>query len=218
MRFAVAIPYRPNGQSERQRNFEYVYDYFASRSYPVLDTDSGHERFNRSASRNAAVRALRGWDAVAICDADFVPPLDALEAALEAASRDGGLHQPFDNALYLTADETDRYLAGGELPARWGGDLTGGCFVISPEAWFEAGGMDERFEGWGGEDDAFRIAAETLLGPRRHHEGTMPHLWHPSSAAFGSAAHRGNLALLRRYTQAANDREAMRALINERSN
>lgn len=217
MRFAVAIPYRPNGQPERQRNFEYVYDWFASHSYPVLDIDTPHERFNRSAARNAAVRALRSWDAIAICDADFVPPLDALEAALEGASRDGKLHQPFTEALYLTEPETASWLSAGCLPNRSGGDLTGGCFVISPESWLEVGGMDERFEGWGGEDDAFRIAAETLLGPRVHHQGVMPHLWHPSAAAFGTEAHRGNLALLRRYVAAANNPEAIRAIINERS-
>lgn len=216
MRFAVAIPYRPNGQLERQRNFNTVCDHFHPR-WPVLQADSAHPEFNRSASRNAAVEAARSYDAVVICDADFVPPLDAVEAALEGASRDGRLHQPFTEALYLTEPETASWLSAGQLPNRSGADLTGGCFVISPESWLEAGGMDERFEGWGGEDDAFRIAAETLLGPRVHHEGVMPHLWHPSAAAFGTQAHRGNLALLRRYVQAANNPEAMRALIDERS-
>ena len=215
MRFAVTIPYRPNGQPERERNYRQVSAHF-ERRWPVIPADSGHEPFNRSASRNTAVAAARSYDAIVICDADFLPPLEACEAALEAASRDGRLHQPFTEALYLTEPETASYLASGILPARSGDDLTGGCYVISPESWLEVGGMDERFKGWGGEDDAFRIAAETLLGPRIHHQGVMPHLYHPPVPAFGTPEHTANLALLRRYVRATNNPDAIRAIINER--
>jgi N-terminal domain of galactosyltransferase len=47
---------------------------------------------------------------------------------------------------------------------------------------FEAiGGMDERYEGWGGEDRDFalRISANAALD---RHDDPILHLWHPSSA------------------------------------
>lgn len=220
MKVSVAIPWRSSGEHERERNVQLTSEHLSKLGPTVLADSSPDKPFNRAEARNTGVAicldvpAFRA-DVVVVCDADFLPPLDAVLEACEGAREDGRLHQPFTEALYLTEDETASYLASGTPPGRSGGDLTGGCFVMTPEAWFEAGGMDPRFLGWGGEDDAFRIAAETLLGPRVHHRGVMPHLHHPSAAAFGSNAHRGNLALLRRYTQAANNPEAMRALINE---
>lgn len=217
MDVAVVIPWRPNGQPERERNFLLTEGHFFPMDWPVWAADSGHKEFNRAAARNAGVLACGDADVLVVCDADFLPPLDAVLAACKGALEDGRLHQPFTEALYLTEAETASYLAHEGLPARSGADLTGGCFVMTPEAWFAAGGMDERFEGWGGEDDAFRIAAETLLGPRVHHEGVMPHLWHPSAAAFGTEAHRGNLELLQRYVAASGNPYMIRQIINERS-
>lgn len=217
MRVSVVIPWRENGQYERERNVRLTVAHYAPVKWSVVLADSHHNPFNRAASRNIGVEVNMDADVVVVCDADFLPPLDAVLAACEGALADARLHQPFTEALYLTEAETASYLAGEGLPDRSGADLTGGCFVMTPEAWFEAGGMDPRFEGWGGEDDAFRIAAETLLGPRVHHEGVMPHLYHPSAAAFGTAAHRGNLQLLRRYVAAANNPDAIRQIINERN-
>lgn len=214
MKVSVVIPWRPNGQSERERNLELTREWFSD-LYPVVFADSGDPEFSRAESRNAGVRACMLSDVVVVCDADFLPPLDAVKAACEGAQSDGRLHQPFTEALYLTEAETASYLAGEGLPERSGEDLTGGCFVMTPEAWFAAGGMDPRFRGWGGEDDAFRIAAETLLGARVHHQGVMPHLYHPFAGKFGSDEHKANLALLRRYVRASGNPKRIRQIINE---
>lgn len=220
MKVSVVIPWRSSGQPERERNVRLTGEHLSQLGPTVLADSSPEKPFSRAGARNTGVSlcldvpAFR-CDVVVVCDADFLPPLDAVLEACESAVADGKLHQPFTEALYLTEAETASYLASGTLPGRSGADLTGGAFVMTPEAWFVAGGMDERFEGWGGEDDAFRVAAETLLGPRVHHQGVMPHLYHPSAAAFGSSAHRGNLALLRRYLQAANNPALMRSLISE---
>lgn len=215
MKVSVVIPWRPNGQHERERNFRLTEGHFFPMDWPVVPADSGAPNFNRAESRNAGVDYCMDADVVVVCDADFLPPLDAVLAACEGALADGKLHQPFTEALYLTEAETASYLAHEGLPERSGADLTGGCFVMTPEAWFEAGGMDPRFEGWGGEDDAFRIAAETLLGPRVHHEGVMPHLYHPFAGKFGSAEHKANLALLRRYVDASGNPNLIRRIIKE---
>ncbi len=214
MKVRVVIPWRPNGHSERERNILLTSQHLSPVG-SIRWADSEHQPFNRAESRNSGVRACMDADVVVVCDADFLPPLDAVLAACKGALKDGLLHQPFTEALYLSEAETASYLDDRSLPVRSGSDLTGGCFVMTPEAWFEAGGMDPRFLGWGGEDDAFRIAAETLLGPRVHHEGVMPHLYHPSSAAFGTEAHSANLNLLRRYVAAAGNPDAIRQITQE---
>jgi hypothetical protein len=120
--------------------------------------------------------------------------------------------------LGLTETGTRDYLSGRPAP-ECGVDLdygfsVGGVFVIRPDAWWQAGGMDERFTGWGSEDMAFRRAADTLLGPTRRHDGTIVHLWHAPSARSGPDVDVG-WDLAARYAAAEDDPRAMRALIAE---
>jgi len=93
---------------------------------------------------------------------------------------------------------------------------TGGVLVIRPDAWALAGGMDERFTGWGCEDSAFLAAADTLLGPSVRHPAQIVHLWHPTADTPGPGRD-ANYELLRRYRAAEGDVPAMRALIAERA-
>lgn len=90
---------------------------------------------------------------------------------------------------------------------------TGGVIVIRVDAWWRAGGMDERFQGWGHEDAAFRLAADTLLGPTVRHPGAIHHLWHAREWNLGSPEFRANAAHMERYTEAGGDQEAMLALV-----
>ena len=40
-------------------------------------------------------------------------------------------------------------------------------------------GFDENFVGWGGEDNAFKLACDQILGPVKRLDGPLFHLWHP---------------------------------------
>lgn len=57
-------------------------------------------------------------------------------------------------------------------------NLQGGTVAMDREAFFEIGGFDEGFVGWGGEDNEFWERATTR---RAHSFGWLPfvHLWHP---------------------------------------
>jgi hypothetical protein len=100
-----------------------------------------------------------------------------------------------------------------ELEHEW---ATGGVLVTRPDAWWKAGGMDERFLGWGFEDAAYRTAADALLGPTVRHEGTIAHLWHPPESNLGSPEHVANGHLCQRYVDAAGHPDVIRGLIAER--
>ncbi|HEY9370052.1 galactosyltransferase-related protein [Streptomyces sp.] len=218
---AVVIPWR-GGDPDRERHHEVVRarlrDVFPDAWH--IDADSGHHPFNRAGSRNRGVRMAQdvGAGVVVVNDADTIPEPGPLRAAVQQAAADGCLHTPYTRFVGLTEAGTRDYLAGLPLQ-RCGVDLeygfsVGGVFVIRPDAWWRAGGMNKRFTAWGSEDMAFRRAADTLLGPTVRHDGTIVHLWHPPASRSGAAVNAG-WDLAARYTAAAGDRVAMAALVAE---
>ncbi|MFE3202231.1 glycosyltransferase family 2 protein [Embleya sp. NPDC059237] len=221
MNVAVVLPWRA-ADPARVRNHGHVRAYLRDHLPHAthLDTDSGHTPFSRAATRNHGIRraAELGADVVVLCDADTLPDPDALHAAVEGAA-DGRLHLPHTSYRGLDEQGTTDYLCGAPLAA-CGTELmmtgsTGGVLVVRPDAWALAGGMDERFTGWGCEDTAFLAAADTLLGHSVRHSAQLVHLWHPKDDGPG-AGRDANYALLARYRAAEGNIPAMRALVTER--
>jgi hypothetical protein len=220
---AVVIPWRP-GTAERNAHHGTVRGHLRNLLPDAvhLDVDSGHASFSRAGSRNEGVRQAEAADAdvVVICDADTLPEPEPLYAALDAAT-DGVLHLPYTWYRGLSQRGTTDYLAGTlasdctvDLEHEW---ATGGVLVIQPASWWAAGGMDERFVGWGFEDAAARICADALLGPTVRHDGTITHLWHPQESGLGSLQHVTNGQLCQRYVDASGKPDQLRALLTERA-
>lgn len=181
----------------------------------ILMTDSGHEPFSRAASRNSGVdQAAKGI--VVVCDADTVPEPDPLIRAVEAAQGDGKLHLPYTRYRALSRAGTEAAITGRPLTECAteieGSTSQGGVLVIDADAWQSAGGMDERFTGWGFEDTAFYAAAHTLLGEVVRHEGAIHHLWHPTDYDVTSPRYAANQAHCRNYEAAYGNRSAMRRI------
>lgn len=219
----VVIPWR-GGDPGRERAYEVVSARLAGMlpDAVVIAADSGHDRFNRAASRNLGVRLAQsaGADVTVLCDADTIPEPGPLAAAIMGAARDGRLHLPYTRFWGLTEQGARDYLSGRDA-LECGCDLdyaysAGGVLVVTPGAWDAVGGMDERFEVWGGEDVALKAAADTLLGPTRRHEGMIVHLWHPPARRTGTPANDAVWELAARYRAADGNPEAMRALVAER--
>lgn len=217
MNVVITIPWRPTPQ--RRAAHDLVRDQYERLfpAAPVLDVDTCHQPFNRAAARNRCVRLAEDLAAevVVISDADavFAPTGSLLEAI--AAAGDGKLHLPYTAQHYCTEDETDRIFGGDRTPLP-GHPGTGACYVITPAAYWACGGSDERFIGWGGEDDGLVSAANCLIGVRRH-QGTVLSLWHADERRpVGSEEHRPNKELADRYLAASTSSKAMRQLIAER--
>ncbi|MFE4513404.1 glycosyltransferase family 2 protein [Kitasatospora sp. NPDC056783] len=216
---AIVIPWR-SGTAERNRHHQTVRDQLRG-LFPDathLDVDSGHTRFSRAASRNRGVALAdqAGAEVVVLCDADTLVEEEALRAAVSAARRDDRLHLPYTWKRYLSPRGTRECLDGvpfSECHAESETEGKASAMAIRPTAWFAAGGMDERFTGWGFEDEAFRISTGVILGPAIRHKGVVVHLWHPKEKGFDSPDYLTGQLLIRRY-RAARTPDQIRALLS----
>lgn len=221
MKVTVAIPFRP-GALDREIHADYV----AARLRQMLP-DADHlmvdvpGQFSRARVRNEAVR--RAADGVVVlCDADTIPEEQPLREAIAGAAADGRLHLPYTRYRALSPEGTLAVYARGTDPAH--APVTedsmrpiGGVWVIRADAWWAAGGMDERFVGWGYEDDAFWAAAGCLLGEPVRHHGTITHLHHAPAANIRSPQYRANRLRYQQYARARRDPDAMRRLTGQDS-
>lgn len=201
MRVSVVIPYRES--PNRGRLLDHVLARYRSilPDAEILTSDSGHEPFSRAASRNWGVRRAAG-EVVVVGDADSVPDEEPLLEAIQDARQSGAVHWPFDRCVYLTEQETELALEGKPfVPSRKKGNATGGLVVASRDTWIRIGGQDEKFRGWGGEDDAFHMMCRRTVGAVRH-EGLLVALWHPNPHRFGEH-HAANRRRLDHYRKAS---------------
>lgn len=153
----------------------------------------GSGPFAKSVACNAGARETKS-EVVAFVDGDMVLDPHAVLASAERCRRDMDAIRPFGWLVDLDADATAVAVASGAVPPlpaappgarsdRRGSEripLCGGAFVIRRAAFEAAGGMDEEFAGWGGEDDALSIVLRRQ-GARCAVARRIPavHLWHP---------------------------------------
>jgi predicted glycosyltransferase involved in capsule biosynthesis len=197
MKIHVGVPWRP-GCRARERNWEFVCRHLVACEFMPVTADSGHDRFNRAASRNQIVRDAETADAdvVIFHDADMIAPPDAYPQMAALAFETGRMVIGFTVYRALHAWSTEKVLAGLKDPwtvpvagtTNWS---VGGIFALTPQAWRRCGGMDERFRGWGCEDFALYHEAEHHLGPTRRLPNDAVHLWHPHAAGTGDDKHNG---------------------------
>jgi len=219
MKARIVIPRLADG-GERDRLWDYCRRHWET-ELPTLEIVEGHHDgdgpFNRSAAIN---RAAEGeWDVLVILDADTVLDAEQVIRAIEEAEETGCLVLPYTARNMLSQAGTHQILDGFEgnwerfVQTRERNRVS--CCVAVPRALWEAvGGFDERFKGWGGEDEAFEAACRAIGGVRRL-QGANWHLWHRPSPHHDTSTplYRQALRLCRRYTTA--DRSAMKRLLAE---
>src|SRR5690606_28609080 len=150
--------------------------------------------------------------------ADTIPEEQPLRDAIAGAAQDGVLHLPYTRYRALSPAGTLAVYARGVDPLH--APVTeesmrpiGGVWVISAEAYWRAGGMDEKFRGWGVEDDAFWTASSCLLGEPVRHTGAITHLHHEPAADVRSPEYRANQQRYRQYQAVRRNPEKMRRLV-----
>jgi GT2 family glycosyltransferase len=149
----------------------------------------GH--FNKAWGINAGVvQAAGGSDILCVLDADMLVDRDFLARNVRRfASRGAQAHWPFVDPLCLDAAATDaaiahRCLKGGpDVPLRLARGVRlrrppGHCVWLRAPLFHRIGGMDERFEGWGGEDLDFVFRLD-IVGAVDRYPDTLLHMHHP---------------------------------------
>ena len=146
-----------------------------------------------------------------LCDADLLVPAPALETSVSLCTRRVLAVNPYDALADLDRTESDCLLAGEASPrfdredasdrrgAREQLCFCGGAFMMRRSLHQHMGGFDERYLGWGGEDDAMSLRLERTTAEVAVVQGrTALHLWHAREHAttFGNAHYQANLKRL----------------------
>lgn len=201
---------------------------------PELEASSPFQLpFSRATAINRAAAAEEAKDAevLVIADADIIPDLRPLEEAIGRAQEipHFGLHVPYncvrhlskhftETCIYSESDFFRRKFTEFAFHTTHTSTSFGGVNVVSRQSFERVGGFDERFVGWGGEDDAFKHSLEVAVGKTHVIPGCITHLWHPTTSRETDQRdgyYDKNLELLGRYW-AADMPEFIDDLIAER--
>lgn len=198
MDVSVCFPFRSDS-SIRDRNASWTLQRWLilCPEYQLRLAEPDDGPFNRSQAINRAVQESDG-DILIIADLDVIFMQKAVEEAVERV-RENALAWGFAFRNYYMLTETFSELVreqDPELPVAlmdgtygpWHHEVNSGLLVISREGFYEVGGFDEGFVGWGSEDNAFLRLAEHRWGPHfRIEDAYALHLWHPSNDVFDTS-------------------------------
>jgi hypothetical protein len=223
---SVLIPYGGNDET-RSRIFSWIMTRY-SLLLPGVEIviGSSEEPFNRAAARNSAFKASHG-DVLLIADADTLFHTDQILTAIEMVEGKRTWVIPYTWYYNLSEEATENVLRldPGETilepadPDLWEHKLESwaGLLVMPRAAFEEVGGYDERYELWGFEDNAIRLALDTLWAAHQRLDwGYCLHLWHPAPEVerFGQPHIVANRALYARYEAAHGNPVRMRSVLS----
>lgn len=221
----ILVP-RRDGFKQRDRTWAWVKAWWAEQ-FPELPIIEGHHTvglFNRSAALNLASELAGDWDTAVIIDSDIICDPGRVRQGIATATDTGRLTVPFTVRNNMDQRGSERVMRGERGP--WEGfiarryyDQHSSCIVVPRTVWDTVGGFDEMFAGWGMEDTAFAIAAETLVGRIERIEGDCWHLYHPSAPEghINTPSANANRSRGARYQAAEGNPDAIRALMAEQS-
>ncbi len=216
----ICIPWRTDF-GWRETLFDYVLARWQATGYHVCvgsepDPDLSAP-INVSRLLNLA-RAQSSADVLVVASADHIPDPLAVSRAATAAMTHGWA--PVFTATAGVGQKATRALLSGRAidPNRYVTSEAPFCtalLAVRADVWDEIGGWDERFNGWGCEDTAFRLVLDVLYpGPPALPPARTLALWHEAASRDKFDA---NVALLGEYLGCGEDPDAIRTLIQRRT-
>lgn len=224
----IIIPYSNSvnmlERLQRQMNFDIIKDYYEHSDYSVytvfvIGIDFLH--IDLSWLINIGMRMASDGDykyAVKI-DADILFDYELFNSIIRYMDRNKlDIYCPHDNIIDLPENGLQKHILGYDLDAtlryqqdcKW---ICGGIQFMRVKTFFETGGFNEDFIGWGGEDVEFWIRAERAglkcgKPPEHKFYGNPYHLWHDRNPnkLEGQPHYANNLAMCNKL-YAMNDNE-----------
>lgn len=236
MDFSIVCAWKDLGDPYRRVSHDWTRRYWRT-VFPDAELVEGSPRpFTRARGLNWAVERAR-HNLILQADPDTIVPVEQAVEAIRLAGEAAGLVVPYDQFLYLRREATAQLqtwprweeTGGGWAPLAqafgpgdcddFGEGGAGPVTAYSKWTWQMAGGYDERFGLWGGDDSAFAIACGNLVAPWRRIAGPALHSWHPRlpMSIPGNREYARQQAILNEYLDADKQGpDAVRALVKSR--
>lgn len=227
MQISIIIPFLSDN-GDRDLAFDWVKEYY-KRILPSADICAGSSEkpFNKAQAINKAVQNASG-NILILVDADIICSPEAILKSIRMLKKHTWVI-PYKKVLDISKESSSKLL---NLEPGWPFSINiksnnrvtgnntpvGGINVLKRESFEAVGGFDERFLGWGGEDDAFAAAMNTLCGGFKRLNNSIYHIWHPSANWQANEHYENNLALAARYSNAYGNKNLMLELIQARNN
>ena len=173
--------------------------------------------FNRAWGLNVGFRHASG-KAIAFGDNDLVVDREILMDSFTLCSDESDYDaiKPFNTVIDMTEKDSKTVLRSKQpldslkfqgKKVRIGVSFCSGLVVFRRKAYEKLGGYDERFVGWGGEDDAMSRFKIPLLKKAFFVEAEAYHLWHERSKddSYLQPNYLNNLKLLMEYQNYSKD-------------
>lgn len=223
---SVLIPYRPDGGPRDE-----IFAWLLARYEKLLPEaeicigENGDEPFSRSKARNDAYRKATGRYFL-VADADTLFHRSQIEHALDCVKGTRAWMLPYKWYYNLSYEYTTEVLKSApdvtipepNNPSQWEHRIESwaGLLVMPRMAYEEVGGYDERFVGWGYEDNSFQLALDAIWGPfQRMDDGYCLHLWHPPGLGFSSPNIAQSRFLWNQYRSAAGRPDRMKTVVRD---
>lgn len=218
---AVIVPWLPSDE-HRVAAWEWNQLWWG-KNFPEWGlVESTSTPYTKGAAAHAGVK-MTDAETLVIADADcFVQQVEEFRALVEQVDQGKSswvvphklVHRLTQAASKQLYDEGRLYAEALQSP-RYQGCIGGGMTVLSRKAWGLSGGIDPRFQNWGGEDYSFGYALECLVGPPFRGDLSLIHLWHPVQGPKQRMSPANSL-LMRRYQGARRSVATMRGILAER--
>jgi predicted glycosyltransferase involved in capsule biosynthesis len=224
--FSIIIPFHSK-DPYRKKALGVVMNYYKT-LFPYTDiliASNGSDPYSKSSAINKAVKRTK-TEFIAIIDADILCPKSSLLTGLKLLES-FPLILPYNNVCDLSRqmsevlyDKPNYSLSTSMLHGKNRHNQksvpVGGINLIKKTCFMKINGFDERFTGWGGEDDAFVAASDTICGAHKRLTGNIYHLWHPPKKAKTNPYYSNNHRIVSEYFMAYNKKEEMLKILSKR--
>jgi predicted glycosyltransferase involved in capsule biosynthesis len=234
---SIILPFKTDCGGIKDRHLQYTinrYNLLLPGAEIIVATDDsnndkfGWYSFNKSKALNKGIKRAKNNNLL-IIDVDIVLPHDSILKAMSQIDKHSIIFL-FTNLYKLNRVDADGIISTPPTFSLPLVDLSAqtlnrrinlhanGCYMITKERYIACGQHDERFVGWGAEDSAFIIAADTMCDlPFLRLDEDAYHLWHPKGPDRILPDHlrASKRALYLKYLSFLHNKDGLCSVLNE---